>query len=215
MAAVDWATFGINVIGGASGALLMVGVLGKTLIKHMLDKEQCKFQANLEIQRVEFEAKLKRQAALELERVRGVIDIGRVRHEVMLARLQDQRLRVIGRLYAKLAVARVATYTYVMDSTTELHSERVDKLADSAYTALQRALSYFSRVHVWLPKKTAAESARTLRGDVGIFANFVSRLYLARESVGVIERLQAAPLNPDEKTLYLGITLLVGLLPRP
>lgn len=141
MTANDVTKLGLEVIGGPLVALAMVAYLAKLLIKQLLSREE-----------MNFTARLKLTADLELERIRTIGGVARIEHEIMLSRLQDHRARVIGRLYAKLIDARDKTTEYLMDIGRDHLNERTNERALAAAMANWSLLNYFERQMVWLPK---------------------------------------------------------------
>jgi hypothetical protein len=135
---LHWAWY---VVSTSAVSLLVVTYLGKRIIDHRLGMALQTHKDHL-----------RREADVELERIRAVAGIAKAEHEIMLTRLQEKRARVIGSLYAKLVTAVDATQIFVItpnpDSSEE--SARIPEKVQSAWRAASR---YFDRQRVWLPKE--------------------------------------------------------------
>jgi hypothetical protein len=129
------------VISTSAVSLLIVTYLGKKLIEHSLTTA---LDDHKEL--------LRRETDVELERLRAVAGIAKAEHEIMLARLQEKRARVIGSLYAKLVTAVDATQLFVITPNPD-SSEESTRIPEKVQSAWRGASRYFDRQRVWLPKE--------------------------------------------------------------
>jgi hypothetical protein len=129
-----WFALGGNVV-----FLAVVAFLGKGLITHWLDKDIGRFKQQLQ-----------HDAATEIERLRGSLQIAATEHSILLSRLQDRRADVIDTLYALLAKAISATASLlaVFEPAGALSKDEKSKLAYEANVAVR---DYCDQKRVWLP----------------------------------------------------------------
>lgn len=85
-----WETI-LTVFGGVSALLALLGYLGRTAIKHWLDKDLDVHKANLRLAEVE-----------STERLRSSLQLAAHEHQVRFTRLHEKRAEVISKLYELL-----------------------------------------------------------------------------------------------------------------
>jgi hypothetical protein len=128
-----------SVVSASAASLLIVAFLGKLIVTHWVEKAVNVHKEDL-----------RRATEVELERLRALTAATKAEHEIMLARLQEKRARVIGSLYAKLVAAANATRFVVM---TSFQSSELDAIRERASSRWTEAARYFERQRVWLPKE--------------------------------------------------------------
>jgi hypothetical protein len=86
MAAFSWQEF-LQTLGGQAVLLAAVGYLIKTLVSSRLEKDAEAFKADL-----------KRNADIEIERLKNALQMTAIEHQVRFSKLHEQRVEIIGKL---------------------------------------------------------------------------------------------------------------------
>lgn len=123
---------------GASAVLL--AYLGRTLLRHWLDKDLESYKANLSA-----------EYARGLEQHKASLAPAALEHQVRFTRLHERRARIIARVYAKLDQVSLA----LREWTRAMHvGQRRDmsKLRDNALTARNDFVEYYWRNAIWLER---------------------------------------------------------------
>lgn len=137
-------------LGGTGVFLAVVAFLGRSLIKHWLDKDLGKFKIDLQ-----------HTAAQELETLKSHLHMAANEHSILLTKLQERRAEVIGELYGQISKGVRELISYLRPLQLAGEENRTEKAA-AARTALMTALHSFEDKRVWLPVECADGTAAFL-----------------------------------------------------
>lgn len=130
-------------LGGTGAFLAVVAFLGRSLIKHWLDKDLGKFKTDLQ-----------HTAAQELETLKSHLRMAANEHAILLTKLQERRAEVIGELYGQISKGVRELVSYLRPLQLVGEESRAEKAA-AARSALMAAHHTFDDKRVWLTAECA------------------------------------------------------------
>jgi len=130
-------------LGGNVALLAVIAFLGQRLIVHWLDKDLGRFKQDLE-----------HSATLEVEALKGRLQVAANEHAILLTKLQERRAEVIGTLYGGISrgVRALESYVRPMQWAGE---EPLNTKATKARTTLMETFQFFEDNRVWLTEDCA------------------------------------------------------------
>ena len=138
-----WNTL-LAAFGGTAALLLLLGYLGRTAIKHWLDKDIDAHKANLKLAEVE-----------ATERMKSTLQLTTLEHQVRFTRLHEQRAEVIRRVYEMLVelmwASGAATSVIRLNNGRTPQDDMIE--ADKRRVDLYR---YFTTNRIYLPVDACA-----------------------------------------------------------
>jgi len=123
---------------GASAVLL--AYLGRTLLRHWLDKDLESYKANLSAEH-----------ARGLEQHKASLARASLEHQVQFTRLHERRAKIIARVYAKLDQFHLAMREWTRSMRIGQRRD-MSELRDSALTARNDFVEYYWRNAIWLER---------------------------------------------------------------